>query len=120
MTFIEADKIFQTWSRWYWPSHFMLHAIFISKIPESFLPYPLAILEEALNIIVEHYQKSGDLQMSQNIQETMIGLSYYVEDKEALQQATELFSKPEMLEGIQAYISQYKVMWQSWLDKQIN
>ena len=91
MTFIEADKIFKTWSRWYWSSHFMLHAIFISKIPESFLPYPQAIIEEALNIVSEYYHKSGVLQMSKNIQETMVGLLYYVKDEEALQQASELF-----------------------------
>lgn len=40
-------------------------------IPESFLPYPADILEEALNIVAEHYFDSGNKRMAEIIEETM-------------------------------------------------
>lgn len=40
-------------------------------IPESFLPYPADVLEEALNIVAEHYFDSGNKRMSENIKESM-------------------------------------------------
>lgn len=41
------------------------------RVPESFLPYPSDVLEEALNIIAKYYFDSGNQKMSENIKETM-------------------------------------------------
>jgi hypothetical protein len=118
MTIIEADKIFRNWSKWYWPCHFILHSIFLSKIPESFLPYPQDVLEKALNIIAKHYYDNGDLQTSRNIQESIAFLLSYTKDEDALQQASESFSNPKMREAMLTYIANYKKDWASWLEKQ--
>ena len=40
-------------------------------VPESFLPYPADVLEEALNIIAKYYFDSGNKQMSENIKNSM-------------------------------------------------
>lgn len=118
MEFSEADKIFKTWSKWYWPCHFILHATFISKIPESFLPYPKDTLEEALNIIAKDYHDKGNLEISRGIQGAIAYLGSYVEDEEALGQAFQTFSDPKMKEVALLYIANYKRDWIKWLDQQ--
>lgn len=118
MTLAEANKIFKNWGQWYWPCHFILHSIFLSKIPESFLPYPQNVLEEALNIVAKHYRDNGDLQASGNIQESIASLGAYTKDEEALQQASGSFSNPKMRAVMLTYIVNYKKDWISWLDKQ--
>lgn len=118
MNIIEADKIFKNWSKWYWPCHFVLHSIFLSKVPESFLPYPQDVLEEALNIVAKHHYDNGDFQISKDIQESIASLCAYTKDEEALQQASENFSTPKIREAILIYIANYKKDWISWLVKQ--
>lgn len=39
--------------------------------PESFLPYPVAAIEEALNMIAKDYFDAGDKKMAETIQTTM-------------------------------------------------
>ena len=118
MNIIEADKIFKNWSKWFWPCHFILHSIFLSKIPESFLPYPKDVLEEALNITAKLYYDAGDFQASKDIQSSIAYLYRYTKDEEALQQASKSFSNPKMRETILLYIARYKKDWTSWLGKQ--
>jgi hypothetical protein len=69
MTFEEAGKIYKDWVSFIEIAD-KLYKIF-THIPESFLPYPVEILEEALNIIAKDYFDAGDKKTSQNIQETM-------------------------------------------------
>lgn len=118
MTFAEANKIFKIWSGWYWPSHFILHSIFLSKIPESFLPYPQDILEEALNIVARQYYDNGDLQNSKKIQESIASLASYTKDEDALQQASESLSNAKKRDVILFYVLNFKKDWKKWLDKQ--
>jgi len=118
MNIIEADNIFKNWNQWYWPCHFILHSIFLSKIPESFLPYPQDVLEEALNVVAKHYHDIGDLKASNNIQESIAFLCAYTKDEEALQSAHENFSNPVLVRLIHNYIKNYKKDWISWLGKQ--
>lgn len=65
----EAYKIFEVWK-----NHIeifdKLTKIF-SIIPESFLPFPVEVLEKALTIVTEDYFNSGNKTASKNIQETM-------------------------------------------------
>lgn len=118
MTFIEADKIFRVWSKWCWPNHFILHSIFLNKIPESFLPFPQELLEEALNVMAKQYHENGDLQASQDIQETIPFLWTYTNDKDALNEASETLSNPEMRDVILSYIENYGQDWKDWLERQ--
>jgi len=69
MTLEEANKIYIDWKE-YMEIADKLNKVF-SIVPESFLPYPLEILEEALNIIAKYYFDSGDKKIANNIQETM-------------------------------------------------
>src|SRR4030042_4110955 len=73
MTKEEARKIFKSWQD-YMEIADKLHKLFC-HVPESFLPYPVDTLEEALNITAKDYFDSGDKEMSENIQRTM---SYYL------------------------------------------
>ena len=118
MNFTEANKIFKIWSKWYWPSHFILHSVFLNKIPESFLPYQKNVLEEALNIIAKQYYDNGDFKVSKNIQESIASLAAYVRDDDALQQVSDRLSDVKMREAILIYISNFKKDWKNWLDKQ--
>jgi hypothetical protein len=94
------------------------HVIFLSKIPESFLPYPQDTLEEALNIVAKRYHDIGDLKVSKNIQDSIASLGAYTKDEEALQSAHENFSNPVLVKLIHNYIKNYKKDWISWLEKQ--
>lgn len=69
MTFEEANKIFKRWQS-YQEIADKLGQLFI-VVPESFLPYPVEILEEALNIVAKGYFDSGDKKAADNIQESM-------------------------------------------------
>jgi hypothetical protein len=69
MTKEEAQIIFQSWRE------YMETADKFSKLmltpPESFLPYPVAVLEKALNIVAKEYFDNGDKKMAETIQTTM-------------------------------------------------
>lgn len=69
MTFEEANKIFKRWQN-YQEIADKLGKLFI-VVPESFLPYPVEILEEALNIIAKAYFDSGDKKAAVDIQNSM-------------------------------------------------
>jgi hypothetical protein len=118
MDILEANKIYNNWRQWYWPCHFILHSIFLSSIPESFLPYPVDVLEEALNIVAKSYWGEGDRKYSDTIKQSIGSLLYYKKDEEALQNASENFSSPKMREVMLIYIANYKKDWISWLGKQ--
>jgi len=69
MTINEAQVIFKSWQ------DYMEIADKFSRlmlpVPESFLPYPADVLEEALIIIAKYYFDSGNKKMSENIKRTM-------------------------------------------------
>lgn len=69
MTIIEAHVIFKSWQDYMEIAEKLNHLML--PIPESFLPYPADVLEEALNIVAEHYFDSGNKRMSENIKESM-------------------------------------------------
>lgn len=118
MTLIEAEEIFKVWKEWYWPCHFLLNSVFGPGIPESFLPYPKDVLEEALNIIAKRYYDRGDFQISNKIQETMICIPFYKENEKAWEEAAKLFSNPEMMRAMLGFVENFKKDYISWLKKQ--
>lgn len=70
MTKEEAKNIYEDWKA----NIEILDKIskVFNAIPESFLPYSVETLEEALNIIAKDYFDMGDKRTSRNIQETMM------------------------------------------------
>jgi hypothetical protein len=120
MTIYEAKKISNIWSQWYCPTHFILFSIFGHHIPESFLPYPKDILEEALNIVAKLYYNNGDYQASKDIQESRSSFFTYEKDADALNRASKDFSNLEIMETRLRMISSFKKEWEGWLKKQEN
>jgi hypothetical protein len=99
MTFTEAENIFKSWKEYVNFAN-KLSQIF-SKIPESFLPYPLEVLEEALNVVAKKHFDNGDTEMAKNIQLTMAAFLFsHTNDEEAIismNQSLELILKnPEL------------------------
>ena len=69
MTINEAQVIFKSWQDYMEIADKFKRLML--PVPESFLPYPADVLEEALNIIAKHYFDSGNKKMSENIKGTM-------------------------------------------------
>ena len=69
MTKEDAGIIYQSWQN-YMEIAEKLSCLMLS-VPESFLPYPVDALEEALNIIAKDFFDSGNKEMSETIQRTM-------------------------------------------------
>lgn len=88
MTLEEADKIFKGWQE-YAEINDKLQQLFgfsSCAIPESFLPYPRKILEEALNIIAKKHFDAKDYKTSALIQEQGFGsLIFYENDEIAIE-----------------------------------
>jgi hypothetical protein len=82
MTLNEAQEIFKSWQD-YQEIADKLHTVF-SVVPESFLPYSIDTLEEALNIVAEDYFNNGNQKAAKNIQETMSAYltGYYLASSE--------------------------------------
>jgi len=89
MTTEEANKIFQSWKE-YIEINDKLWKIF-TDIPESFLPYPKEVLEEALNIIAKSYFDAGDRKTCDSIQANMCTLIKYKDDEEAIKAIVDSF-----------------------------
>lgn len=94
MTFNEADKIVHIYGR-YLEYCSRIVMIFGSSMPESFLPFPKDTLEEALNIMAEHYHKAGDQHRVNLMQEVAASLPTYIDDEEAILEAAKKFNDPE-------------------------
>lgn len=83
MTFEEVNKIFTDWQS-YIEIADKMGKIF-TVVPESFLPYPVETLTEALNLATKNFLASGDKKTANNIQETMYAhlSGYYDFSKDA-------------------------------------
>jgi hypothetical protein len=111
----EATKIFNVWTKWSYPYHQLLFSIFQSQIPESFLPYPKHLLEEALNDVSKYYFDSGNYEYSKAIQNTISFLMFYSKDEDALINSAKCFSIPEMANILTDSITRFKNEWVEWI-----
>jgi hypothetical protein len=121
MTPQEAEKIFRAWQE-YIEINDKMDKVF-SSIPESFLPYPVKVLEEALNIEAKKYFDAGDKKMSRNIQEVMCTLIRYKDDEEALksihQKLDLILNNPEIKEVILAGLKNTCDFWADFKAKKL-
>jgi hypothetical protein len=114
MTLKDADKIAHIWGR-YLEYCSKLACVFSSSVPESFLPFPKNTLEEALNIMAEHYHKTGNKRGVELMQETVCLLIMYKDDEEALLEAAKKFTDPKYRES---FIPMLKQMQKDWIKTQ--
>lgn len=82
MTIEEAQIIFKDW-QYFAEINDKLSKVFFD-IPESFLPYPIDMLEEALNMVAKQYFESGDKKTSEALQTSIATLLFYKDDVVAL------------------------------------
>ena len=92
--------------------------IFLEFIPESLLPYPPQLIEDAINIVAEYYHYCGDKETVNDLQRCGIHLLYFKDDQKAILAAVKNFNEKKWLdlhtelikdfrnsEGQQSYIS---------------
>jgi hypothetical protein len=95
VTLDEADKICKVWQA-YMEFHDKLFAVFSGSIPESFLPFPIEIFEEALNIVAKHYFDIRDHRNSKLVADTISFLMLYKKDEKAIESFIWHFSLPDV------------------------
>lgn len=111
MTLETANVVFKKWQE-YIEINDKLTKIFTS-LPESFLPYPIEILEEALNIVAKKYFDAGDFKTSRDIQRIMATLLFYKDDEDAIKEISDniILKTPELR---MAYLKNLKEARDSW------
>lgn len=82
MKFSEVNEIYTAWQD-YQEIHGKLVTLSV-YLPESFLPYPKDMLEEALDIVAKKYFEDGNNRLYKAVLKTKESLLYYREDAEAL------------------------------------
>jgi hypothetical protein len=120
MTILEADEIFRVWKLWFYPTHNYLFSVFMSHIPESFLPFPKEILEEALEKIATLYQDSGEKKLSEALRITMSFICYYTNDQIAFDMLKEKLSHNELKEAFAQNAKKFTQEWVEWIKEQSN
>jgi hypothetical protein len=95
---IDADKVVGVWGKYLECCQDRLSAVFLGGIPESLLPYPVQVIEDALNDMARYYHSRGDHDAVAVIQGVMGPLASYRADRDALANAAKTFSTPAMEE----------------------
>ena len=88
-----------------------LHNIFVPHIPESFLPFPKEIIEEASNIITEQHYKNGDKGKGDSIKNTESFLLYYINDEEAILKSAKLWNESAFREVMLPALKESQKNW---------
>lgn len=112
----EAIKIYEIWQQWSWPFHSLLFSIFQSNIPESFLPYPKDVLNEALEEILNLYSTNSKEFEAVNYTKSSLQWSFS-DGKDALDLYKRKLSDPEMVEIISVNIKKYTDDWVKWAEE---
>ncbi len=118
MTIDEARVIFKSWQ-----DHMEIFSKFQSimlPIPESFLPYPADVLEEALNIFAKNYFDSGNKKMSAVIQKSMAFCLPTQTDEEALTQMKKMLDLIEQDDDLKkTVLKNLKECQDSWIKSRV-
>ena len=103
----DADKIVQEWGKHLEYVYSKLAVVFMAHIPESFLPYPKIIIEEAINIVISHYQNIGNAQAVRGLKTVAAYLHCYKDDEEALVEASSSFGNKELRKVILSELKEF-------------
>jgi len=88
------------WGKYLEVIHGKLMLVFMSKIPESFLPFPKEMIEEAVNKIAEQHWNQGNKQAVETLQSTIPFLMAYANDEDAFASAAERFKDKKYLDVV--------------------
>lgn len=106
LTLEEADNIVAVWGA-YLEHSGGLRYLFGTSIPESLLPYPIAILQGALNKMEAYYFKHGQHDRVKLLEGTEAMLMQYTDDEEAIKEAHAHFGnekwKDAFIPGLKNY-----------------
>ena len=93
-----------------------MQSLFIAGIPESLLPYPLEVIEKAINDLGKYYHDLGDRERAKIIQDSFGPLMLYTKDEVALANAATKFAMP----GLDTTISEsMKAVQRNWIKTQM-
>jgi hypothetical protein len=111
MTLNEASKITQIWGRYleYMGGKFLI--VFGARVPESFLPFPIDNIAEALNMMIEYHNKRGNKREVEGLKGSFGALTMYVDDEEAILNAAENFNEPMWREKFIPALKKFQNDW---------
>ncbi len=101
----QADRVREVWGIFLEFTNGTLLTVFRGAIPESLLPYPKPIIEEALTLLEEHWRAEGNTAAADAMASSQSGLVLYVPDSQALNETTKKLSNKEMLESVKQNIN---------------
>ncbi len=107
----KAQKIVHIWGVHMEYFQSKLTIIFSSQIPESFLPFPKATLEEAINIIAKHYHNMGDKEAVNTLERSAAWLSAYEDDEKAILKMIKFFNDKKMRDAILPAFKEFQDKW---------
>lgn len=99
LTLEEAQNIVHIWGV-YLEHSSRSGLLFGASIPESLLPYPIDILQGAINKMEAFYYSQGLHDRVKLLEETEIMLVQYTNDEEAIQEASSHFSNKEWQKAV--------------------
>lgn len=97
LTLEEADNIVAVWGS-YLEHSGGLRYLFGINIPESLLPYPIAIIQGALNKMEAYYFKHGHHDRVKLLEKTEATLMQYTSDEDAFKEVCSLFNNKKWQE----------------------
>lgn len=115
MTLEEANKIVRVWGTYLEYVHEKLNFVFGSSVPESFLPFSKDVLEEAINIVTEHYYNLDDQKAVKDLQGSVGYLFKYKDDEKAVLQTAKMFNNKKWRESI---LPTFKDFQNKWIETQ--
>ncbi len=115
MTPQEAYKIIKIWGKYVEYAHGKVFLIFGDNIPESLLPFPKKVIEEASSIMMKICHEQGKKEMEGFIGACSFALTSYIDDEKALLQASKDFQDQEWR---RTSISTLKDFQKEWIKTQ--
>jgi len=85
--------------------------VFSSSIPESFLPFPKGIIEEAANVLAEHHFKNGNKIAVNSIENAKAALISYIDDEKAITESIKLWNDPTWRQSILLAFKDFQKNW---------
>lgn len=101
-----ADRIRLDWGKFLEISNGPLMMLFMSKIPQSLLPYPKEKIIEALEIVIQHFAILGNSEAVKTTESTKPLLEFYVDDQEAIKAAAKNLNNEDYLKAILPKLSE--------------
>jgi len=110
---VEARKIFQCWQNYAETGDRFFQMMM--QPPSSFLPYPVPVLEKALNIVAKEYFDAGDRAAVEAIHRTASAYMSMKTDEETLEEMQEVLnmivSSPELKRSVLENLRRSQENW---------